>query len=151
MRNCSRAAGRYTSTETSSGECFSLASHFASLPEEVVLPEPCKPTIMITEGGSFAKRSRAACVPRILISSSWTILMTCWPGEREESTSSPMAFSLTASNSCLTTRKCTSASRRATRISRRAASIFSAVNLPSPRRFLKTLCSLSLSASNMFA
>src|SRR5260370_9407654 len=77
--------------------------------------------------------------------------ITCWVGEREASTSSPMAFSLTASISCLTTLKLTSASRSATRISRRAASMFAAESLPSPRRFLKTRCSLSDKLSNMAA
>src|SRR5882762_6957533 len=75
--------------------------------------------------------------------------MTCWEGESAASTSSPMAFSLTASMSCLTTLKLTSASSSATRISRRATSMFSAESLPSPRRFLKTRCSLSDKLSNM--
>ena len=35
------------------------------------------------------------------------------------------------------------------RISRRAASMFSAESLPSPRRFLKTRCSFSDRLSNM--
>src|SRR5262245_48384733 len=85
------------------------------------------------------------------VSSSRTILTTCWVGERAESTSSPIAFSLTASISCLTTLKLTSASSSATRISRSAASMFAAVSLPSPRRFLKTRCSLSDKLSNMTA
>src|SRR5581483_11973898 len=77
--------------------------------------------------------------------------MTCWEGERALSTSSPMAFSLMFSMSCLTTRKLTSASSNAMRISRRALSMFSAVSLPSPRRFLKTRCSFSDRLSNMDA
>src|SRR5450756_2796761 len=51
--------------------------------------------------------------------------------------------------SCLTTLKLTSASSSAMRISRRALSMFSAESLPSPRRFLKTRCSLSDRLSNM--
>jgi hypothetical protein len=69
-------------------------SQRASLPVEVVLPEPCRPTISSTLGGSLAKRSLDSWLPRILISSSRTILMTCWEGERDMSTSSPMAFCL---------------------------------------------------------
>src|SRR5215467_13975639 len=103
----------------------------------------------IALGGSLAKRSFDSWLPRILTSSSLTILMTCWEGERAVSTSSPMAFSLMFSMSCLTTRKLTSASSSATRISRRALSIFSALRRPSPFRFLKTRCSFSERLSNM--
>ena len=42
--SCSRAAGRYTSVETTIGRCPCSASHLPSLPVEVVLPEPCRPT-----------------------------------------------------------------------------------------------------------
>ena len=83
------------------------------------------------------------------MSSSWTIFMTCWEGESAARTSSPMAFTLMFSMSCLTTRKLTSASSSAMRISRKAVSMFSAESLPSPRRFLKTRCSLSERLSNM--
>src|SRR3954451_6073341 len=124
-------------------------SHRANLPVEVVLPEPWRPTIMKTLGGSLAKRSLASWLPRILINSSWTILMTCCEGERADSTSSPIALTLMFSMSCLTTLKLTSASSSAMRISRRAPSMFSAVSFPSPRRFLKTRCSLSDRLSNM--
>src|SRR5689334_15025104 len=103
----------------------------------------------MTLGGSLAKRSFDSWLPRILISSSWTILMTCWDGERAESTSSPIALTLMFSMSCLTTLKLTSASSSAIRISRRAPSMFSAVSFPSPRRFLNTRCSLSDRLSNM--
>ena len=37
---------------------------------------------MKTLGGSLAKRSLDSWLPRILISSSWTILMTCWRGRK---------------------------------------------------------------------
>src|ERR1039457_4406379 len=120
-----------------------------SSPVEVVLPEPCRPTISSTLGGSLAKRNLDSWLPRILINSSRTILMTCWDGDSAISTSSPMAFCLMFSMSCLTTRKLTSASSKATRISRRADSMFSGDSLPSPRRFLKTRCNLSDRLSNM--
>ncbi len=41
------------------GECPFFDSQRASLAVEVVLPEPCSPTIIITLGGSFAVRSLA--------------------------------------------------------------------------------------------
>ncbi len=41
------------------GECPFLDSHRASFAVEVVLPEPCNPTIMKTLGGSLAVRSLA--------------------------------------------------------------------------------------------
>src|ERR1035437_3238079 len=126
-------------------------SQRASFPAEVVLPEPCSPTIRNTLGGSLAKRSLDSWLPRILISSSWTILVTCWAGERAVRTSSPMAFTLMFSMSCLTTLKLTSASSSAMRISRKAPSMFSAESFPSPRRFLKTRCSFSDRLSNMRA
>src|SRR5581483_11098793 len=97
----------------------------------------------------FEKRSFDSWLPRILVSSSLTILTTCWEGESAVRTSSPIAFCLTFSMSCLTTRKLTSASSSATRISRSAASMFSALSLPSPRRFLKMRCNLSDKLSNM--
>ena len=51
-----------------------------SLPASVVLPEPCRPASMITVGGVLAYRSRRVSPPRISMSSSLTILMTCWAG-----------------------------------------------------------------------
>ena len=79
--SCSRAAGRYTSTETSMGRCPPFFSHAASLPLVVVLPEPCKPAIKITVGGCDENLKRAVSVPSSVISSSRTILITCSEGE----------------------------------------------------------------------
>ena len=60
----------------------SFLKFFASLPAVVVLPDPCSPTIMMTVGG-FGERWSFACVPpRSATSSSWTTLITCWPGVR---------------------------------------------------------------------
>ena len=64
------------------------------------------------------------------MSSSLTILMTCWAGFRAPETSSPLARSLTRSMNCLTTGSATSASSRAMRISRAVASISAAVSRP---------------------
>ena len=60
--SCSRAAGRYTSVETTSGRWPCAPSHFASLPVVVVLPEPCRPTISHTDGGR-EENSGFACLP----------------------------------------------------------------------------------------
>jgi hypothetical protein len=95
--NCLRAAGRYTSTDTTIGELPFFDSQRASFPVEVVLPDPCSPTIIITVGGSLAMRSFDWCVPNIFTISSLTILTTCCEGDSAVSTSWPMAFSLTAS------------------------------------------------------
>ena len=126
--NCSRAAGRYTSTETSIGRWPPFCSHAASLPEVVVLPEPCRPAIRITLGGRDAKLNRAVSLPRIATSSSRTILITCSVGESAVITSEPIAFSRTCSIISFTTERFTSASSSAMRISRSASLMFSSVD-----------------------
>ena len=50
---------------------------------------------MMTVGGTLANRSRRASPPRISISSSLTILMTCWAGFSASETSALDARSLT--------------------------------------------------------
>ena len=55
-------------------------SSFASLAVAVVLPEPCRPAIRITVGGRGEKLSPAEAPPISEVSSSLTILTTCWPG-----------------------------------------------------------------------
>src|SRR5580658_1874499 len=137
------------STDTICGRWPFFVSQRASLPVEVVLPEPCNPTIRKTLGGSLANLSFDSWLPRTLISSSLMIPITCCEGDSELSTSCPIARVLPLSMRCLTTLKLTSASSSATRTSRRAVSIFSAVRRPSPRRFLKTRCSLSDRLSNI--
>src|SRR5208283_1610708 len=121
----------------------------ASLPEVVVLPEPCRPAISTTVGGCEENFSLAVSLPRTLISSSRTILTTCSAGESAVRTSCPMAFSRMWSISSLTTLKLTSASSSAMRISCSASPMFSSVSVPCPRRFLKARCSLSVRFSNM--
>ena len=100
--NCSRAAGRYTSVETTMGRCPCCDNHLASLPVVVVLPEPCKPTIIHTEGGREAN-SGLACLPRRFVNSSRTIFTTCWSGESCSITSEPRALArMLASSSSAT-------------------------------------------------
>ena len=64
------------------------------------------------------------------MSSSSTILTTCWPGLSFLATSIPAARSLTAFVNCLTTLKLTSASSSASRISRIARLMSSSVSAP---------------------
>ena len=148
-RSCSRAAGRYTSTETSIGRCPPFCSHAASFPAVVVLPDPCSPAIKITVGGRDANWNRATSLPKIAISSSRTIFTTCSVGDSEVITSCPIAFSRMCSISSFTTLRFTSASSSATRISRNASAMFSSVTDPCPRRFLNARCSLSVRFSNI--
>ena len=60
--NCSIAAGRRTSVDTSIGcrPCF--ASHRASFADVVVLPEPCRPSISTTRGVARRRRQPAGRV-----------------------------------------------------------------------------------------
>ena len=96
----------------------------------VVLPEPCRPAIRITVGGRGEKLSPAEAPPISEVSSSLTILTTCWPGLSWRWTSIPSARSLTVLVNCLTTLKLTSASSSARRISRIAREMSSSVRAP---------------------
>ncbi len=121
--SCSCAAGRLTSSDAISAflPCFSLIS-LPSLAVVVVLPEPCRPTIMITAGGRTSRLSGAVpSPPSIATSSSLTILTTCWPGVTDLRTFWPTAFSVTAAMKSRATGSATSASSSATRTSRIAS------------------------------
>ena len=126
----STAFGRCRSAATSSGVLPCSFSHSASLPASVVLPEPCRPASMITVGGFLANRSRRVSPPRIVTSSSCTILMTCCAGFSACETSAPAARSLTRAMNCRTTGSATSASSRAMRISRAVASMSAGTAAP---------------------
>ena len=65
-----------------------------------------------------------------LVSSSLTILTTCWPGLSCLLTSMPRQRSFTVDVNCLTTLKLTSASSSARRISRIARLMSSSVSAP---------------------
>ncbi len=131
------------------GRCPPFLSQPASLPEVVVLPEPCRPAISTTVGGCEANLNFAVSRPSVSISSSRTTLMTISAGDSEVITSVPMALARMCSIRSLTTLKFTSASSSARRISFRASSMFSSVRLPWPRRFLNARCSLSVRFSNI--
>src|SRR5581483_11607970 len=115
---------------------------------EVVLPEPCKPTIN-TQAGLPLKFRPSLAEPRSSTNSSWMILMICWPGWMLWMTSWPRALVLTRSMKSRATLKLTSASSRASRTSRKESATLASEILPRPRRFLKAFWSLLLSVSNI--
>src|ERR1700730_3893269 len=102
----------------------------ASLAVVVVLPEPCRPTIMIATGGTALRSMVWPSEPRVAISSSWTILTTIWPGVTDLTTVAPIACSRTFSVKLRTTSSETSASSSAPRTSRIAASTSASVSAP---------------------
>ena len=94
--NCNCAAGRCVSKLASSTFLRSrVRSRSASLPEVVVLPEPCKPTMRIGIGEGASRLIGTAVPPSASTSASLTILTTICPGETERSTSAPTDFSFT--------------------------------------------------------
>ena len=103
---------------------------------------------MITVGGCLAYCNRRVSPPRISMSSSLTILMTCWAGFSALLTSSPAARCFTAPMNWRTTGSATSASSSAIRISRATASMSAGDSRPLPRRPVKTECSRSDRVSN---
>ena len=148
-RSCSRAAGLEVSAGTSRGKRFFFSLiHLAILAAVVVLPEPCRPTSMITAGRPLNSRS-VVVPPSNSTSSSWTILVTICAGVTEVNTSSPRARSRTLATNFVTTSTATSASSSASRISRIAVSTWYSVRCPSPRKVLVTRPRRSCSASNM--
>ena len=147
--NCSIAAGRYTSHAARSVFLPLVLSLPAILAVVVVLPAPCKPTIMITVS-SLPGRKAISVVsePMRFTISSFTILITICPGLSPLITSWPIARSCTSFTNFLTTLKLTSASSRAILTSRSAVLTSSSVSLPLLRRFLNTFCSFSERLSN---
>ena len=96
--------------------CF--AKNEANLPAVVVLPAPCKPTIITTVGG-FGENWNGACSPPInSVNSSLTIFTTCCAGDKASNTLEPNARSFTFRTKSFTTLKFTSASNNAKRTSR---------------------------------
>src|SRR5690606_15070581 len=131
--NCSMAAGRRVSSEASRTRLFCLSfSRLAILPVVVVLPEPCRPTMRIGTGAGALSEIGTASSPRTATSSSWTILITCWPGLTERVTSAPTARWPTCSVKARTTSSETSASISARRTSRSAACTSAGLSAPRP-------------------
>ena len=111
-----------------------LVANFAQL---VVLPEPCKPTKIITDGHDLRSIKSPLSCSNNCTSSSCTILITIWPGDILRRTSTPMALILTLAMKSLATGRATSASSRAIRISLIAASTSVSESTPLPFSFRK--------------
>ena len=149
--NWSCAAGRCVSRLASSTRFLSrLASRSAILPEVVVLPEPCSPTIRIGTGAAALRLSGTAPAPPSA-STSWSLtsLITTCPGLTLSKTSAPSAFSRTAAMKSRTTGSATSASSNASRTSRSASEMSASLNRPRARRRSNTPDSLPDSVSNI--
>ena len=91
--SCFIAAGLYTSQATSNGFLPCFRKRLASLPAVVVLPEPWRPTSIMTVGGFGEIAILLSVPPKSSTNSSFTIFTTCWPGVRDLSTSCPKALS----------------------------------------------------------
>jgi len=146
-RSWSTAAGRYRSPATRWGRRPCCLRRKASLAAVVVFPEPWRPQRRITVGGREANWIPACSPPIRAVSSSRTIRITCWAGVRLFKTSSPTARARIRSRRSFTTRKLTSASRRARRTSLRASSTSAGESLPRPERRRKASCNRSVSRS----
>ena len=147
--NCSMAAGRRTSVDTTSACRPCRSSHLASLTVVVVFPAPCSPSSSTTCGRWRVGASPPSPSPSSARSSSRTMATTCWVGVRLSRTAPSTARSRTRSMKARTTLKLTSASRRARRISRSAVSTDSGVSRASRRTAANTDCSRSLSEPNI--
>ena len=103
--NCLMAAGLYTSHATIRGFFPCFLNKLAILPHVVVLPEPCKPTIMIIVGSFWfgLKFILLSFPPSKSTNSSLTILITCCPGVKDFNTSCPNALSCIFPINSLTT------------------------------------------------
>src|SRR5919197_776745 len=148
--SCSIAAGRRTSSDamrTLRRACS--ARRLASLAVVVVLPEPCRPTIMIGTGAGALRSTGSPRAPSVSISWSCTIFTTIWPGVTDLMTSTPTAWLFTLSMKARATSSATSASSSARRTSRRAASTSTSVSAPRRVRRSRMPPSLSESESNI--
>ena len=113
------------------------------------MPEPCRPTSMMVVTG-WLERVREWSPPLSRdVNSSWTILTTCWPGERLSRTSEPRARSFTAATKSLATRKLTSASSRDRRTRLRASSTSPSVRRPLLDSLFRMPVNRSVRFSNM--
>jgi len=146
--SCLIAAGLYMSQATRSGFLPCFLSISPSLPQVVVLPAPCSPTIIRTVGGLEENTILLLVFPISSVICSLTILITCCPGVRLSSTSWPIALSVTLLIKSLTTLKLTSASKRAIFTSLMASFTSFSFNLPAPLSFFRVCCSLSAKPSN---
>ncbi len=149
-RSCSCAAGRRVSSDAIRTFLpWRSVSLLAILAVVVVLPEPCRPTIMTTTGAGALRSIALPSWPSMSTSSSWTILTTIWPGLIDFSTAAPTALSRTLSVNERTTSSATSASISARRTSRRAAETSASDSAPRPVRPFRIEPRRSCSDSNI--
>ncbi len=125
------AAGRRVSSEAiSTLRLATSVRRLAIFAVVVVLPEPCRPTIMIMTGGGALRSIGCALEPSVSISWSCTIFTTIWPGVTDLITSTPTARFFTSSVKARATSSATSASISARRTSRSAASTSASDSAP---------------------
>ena len=115
-----------------------LRSKFASLPVVVVLPAPCRPTIIITVGGLLATAILLCSPPISSVSSSCTTLITCCPVSNFHYILSDSTFRHTLYK-IFTTLKLTSASKRARRTSLIISFTSASETFPLPRIFASSV------------
>ena len=141
------AAGRRVSSEAISTLRLPISvRRLAIFAVVVVLPDPCRPTIMITTGGAALRSIGWAVEPSISISWSCTIFTTIWPGVTDFKISTPTARFLTSSVKARATSSATSASSNARRTSRKAAS--TSASDSAPRRVKRSRIPFSRSDSD---
>ena len=145
------AAGRRVSSDAISTLRLALSvSRLAILAVVVVLPEPCRPTIMMTTGAGALRSIGCASEPKISINWSCTIFTTIWPGVTDLITSTPTARFFTSSVKARATSSATSASSSARRTSRSASSTSASDKAPRRVRRSRTALSRSERLSNTF-
>ncbi len=104
----------------------------ASFAVVVVLPEPCRPTIISATGAGAFRSTGTLSAPSISTSWSCTIFTTICPGFTERMTAAPTASLRTRSMKSLTTSSATSASSSARRTSRSASPTSDSDSAPRP-------------------
>ncbi len=125
------AAGRRVSSDAISTLRFCTSvRRLAIFAVVVVLPEPCRPTIMMTTGAGALRSIGCASAPSVSISASCTIFTTIWPGVTDLITSTPTARAFTWSVNARATSSATSASSSARRTSRIASSTSASDSAP---------------------
>src|SRR4029453_15744403 len=82
LLNARRPRGPPPAVDTSNGFFPCRVSHFPSLADVVVLPDPWRPSSSTTRGVGASFRRPPSASPNSASISSRTILMTCWPGDR---------------------------------------------------------------------
>jgi len=118
------------------------------LPLEVVLPDPCRPTIMMQLGLPAERQTRIGRTQQAdqFVVNNFDDLLSGL-NALDDPLAEGLDFDLL--DESLTTLKLTSASSNAMRTSRRASETLDSEILPNPRRFRKAFCNFWLNESNM--